>query len=46
MKSLICRTRVQTLLQLFALISGSRLPVDAFSVQAVHFDVVDEFLHN
>lgn len=39
-----CHTCVQTLLQLLDLIGGSRLPVDPFRVQAMHFNVIDELL--
>lgn len=38
-------TCVQPLTELFDLIGGARLPVDALCVEAVHLDVVDEFLH-
>lgn len=38
-------TCVQPQAQLFDLIGGARLPVDALGVEAVHLDVVDEFLH-
>lgn len=42
MASLTC---VQPLTELFDFIGGTRLPVDAFCVEAVHLDVIDEFLH-
>lgn len=38
-------TCVQPQAELFDLIGGARLPVDALRVEAVHLDVVDELLH-
>lgn len=38
-------TCVQPLAEFFDLIGGARLPVDPLCVEAVHLDVVDEFLH-
>lgn len=39
-------TCVQTLFQFLDFICRARLPVDAFRVEAMHLDVVDEFFHH
>lgn len=39
-------TCVQTLFQFLDLIGGARFPVNAFCVEAMHLDIVDEFLYH
>lgn len=38
------RTCVKSLLEFFNLIGGARFPVDSFSVEAMHLNVVNELL--
>lgn len=39
-------TCIQTLFQFLDLIGRARFPVDAFCVEAMHLDIVNEFLYH